>query len=105
MNIPKRGYVGVGRVVETSKMVKDFMVEHKGKQTPILELDLVGNELGMNKDDPEKSNYAVRIEWIATVPRKEAYWEKGLFASQHTACKLRNQFTIECLTQHFKLDD
>ena len=44
------------------------------------------------------------VEWIKTVPREQAYWEKGLFAIQHTACRLRNQFTLERLVQHFDLD-
>jgi hypothetical protein len=32
----------------------------------------------------------VGVECTKTVPRDEAYWEKGLFAIQHTACRLRN---------------
>ncbi len=46
-----------------------------------------------------------RSPWTKTVAREEAYWEMGLFAIQHNACKLRNQFTIERLTQHFGLED
>ena len=49
--------------------------------------------------------YLVRVEWIKSVPKSEAYWEKGLFAIQHTACRLTNRFTIEKLTEHFALDD
>lgn len=105
VNIPKSGYVGVGRVTKTACMVKDFTVEYQGKETPILELDLVGKDLGDNKDDPELSYYAVGVEWLVAVPREEAYWEKGLFAIQHIACKMRSQFTIERLTQHFQLED
>ena len=36
---------------------------------------------------------------------KNTFWEKGLFAVQHTACRLRNQFTLERLTKHFQLDE
>jgi len=35
----------------------------------------------------------------------EAYWEKGLFALQHTACRLTSSFTIEKVSQHFDLTD
>jgi len=28
-----------------------------------------------------------------------------MFAVQHTACRLRNRFTIERLVKHFGLDD
>ena len=47
---------------------------------------------------------AVRVEWIRTVPREQAVKEKGLFANQNSACKLRNSFTLERLTERFALD-
>ncbi|MBV10594.1 MAG: recombinase RecB [Rubinisphaera sp.] len=105
VNIPKVGYVGVGIVKETSVMVKDFKVEVDGRMKPILECDLIGKQLGNNSDNPDLSNYAVRVDWIKTLPRDQAYWEKGLFAQQNTACKLRSQFTIERLVKHFGLEE
>lgn len=105
VNIPKTGYVGVGLVREPSVMVKDFKVEVDGRMVPLLDCPLVGKELGNNRDNAELSNYAVRVEWIKAVPREQAYWEKGLFAIQHTACKMRSQFTIEKLSKHFGLEE
>ena len=105
VNIPKRGYVGVGVVKEKSCPVKDFRVKVGGKLIPILKAPLIAKEMGKNANDLETCPYLVRVEWIKAVTREEAYWEKGLFAIQHTACRLRNQFTIEKLTQHFGLDD
>jgi hypothetical protein len=32
-------------------------------------------------------------------------WEKGLFAIQHTACRLRSSFTIERIVKHFGIED
>lgn len=58
-----------------------------------------------NADDLDLCEYLVRIEWIKEVPRDEAYWEEGLFALQHTACRLTSSFTIERLSQHFGLED
>jgi hypothetical protein len=46
----------------------------------------------------------VGIEWVHSAPRTEAVWEQGMFANQNTACRMRSQFTIERLTEHFKLD-
>lgn len=105
VNIPKTGYVGVGIVKEPSVMMKDFQVEVDGRMTPILDCPLVADKQAHNYDNPELSYYAVRVEWIKAVPREQAYWEKGLFAQQNTACKLRNQFTIERLCQRFNLED
>jgi hypothetical protein len=107
VNIPGVGfgYVGVGTVTETSVPIKDFKVNLGDKEVPILKAPLVATQMGKNADDPEMCHYLVRVEWIKAVPREEAYWEKGLFASQHTACRLRNQFTIERLTRHFGIED
>ncbi len=83
----------------------DFEGSFDGVATPILEAPLKAPDVGKNKDDPELCEYMVAVSWLKTVPREEAYWEKGLFAVQHTACRLRNQFTIERLTRHFGLED
>jgi len=101
--VPKTGYVGVGIVKETSVPVRDFMVNLNGKPTPILEAPIKAPNLGKNADNLELSEYLVRVDWIKTVTTEQAYWEKGLFAKQHTACRLKNRFTIERLSEHFDL--
>lgn len=103
--VPKSGYVGVGIVKETAIRVKDFMVEDDGIEKPILEMPLTAPNMAKNSEDEELSEYLVRIEWVKTVPIEKAIWEKGMFANQNSACKLRNKFTLERLTQLFGLDD
>ena len=103
--IPKTGYVGVGIVQEPSVPVKEFKVVVDGQQIPILDAPLVAKNMGHDADDLENCDYLVRVEWIKTVAREEAYWEKGLFAKQHTCCRLRNRFTLERLVRHFDLDE
>lgn len=105
VNIPQRGYVGVGIVKEKTVPVKEFKVELDGKLIPLLDAPLEAKEMGKHADDPDKRAMLVRVEWIKAVSREEAYWEKGMFAIQHTVCRMRNQFTIERLTQHFELDN
>ena len=105
VNIPGTGYVGVGTVKESAVTVKDFKVALDGKESPILDAPLVAPSMSENADDPDLSEYLVRVDWIKAVPRSEAFWEKGLFAIQHTACRLTRSFTIERLSQHFGLDD
>ncbi|MFN0199525.1 MAG: DUF91 domain-containing protein [Planctomycetaceae bacterium] len=104
VNIPKTGYVGVGVVKEPAVPVKDFKVTDN-EMTPILQVPLSAPKMDENADDPDLCEYLVRVEWIKALPRTEAYWEKGLFALQHTACRLTSSFTIERLSQHFDLDD
>lgn len=104
VHIPKTGYVGVGKVTESAQRVSDFKVEVDGKTIPILEAPLVATQMGKNADDPDKSEYVVRVEWIKTHDREDAFWEKGMFANQNSAAKMRNQFTLERLIDHFGLD-
>jgi len=114
VNIPKTGYVGVGTVTEEAVPVNDFKVpkiQVPGQthglelEIPILQAPLVATKMGENASDPELCEHLVRVKWIKAVPRDEAYWEKGLFALQHTACRLTSSFTIERLSQHFGLED
>lgn len=49
--------------------------------------------------------YVVPVEWMVAVPKDEAFWVKGMFAKQHSACKLRDEFTLEKLRDHFGIDD
>lgn len=105
VNIPRTGYVGVGVVKDTVVPIKDFKVSLEGQEVPILEVPLTAPKMDENVGDPDLCEYLVRVEWIKTVPRSAAYWERGLFAIQHTACRMTSSFTIERLSQHFGLDD
>jgi hypothetical protein len=112
VNIPKAGYVGVGIVKEPAVPVSEFKVDNSllvgsanssGEAIALLDAPLQAPNMGEHSDDPDLSEYVVRIDWIKAVPKSEAYWEKGLFAIQHTACRLASRFTIERLSQHFGL--
>lgn len=106
VNIPKTGFVGVGEVIDAVKPVNEFMVVENGVELPILDADgLRAKNFGHNNDDPTMCEHLVRVKWLKTLDRTLAYWEKGLFASQHSACKLRNSDTIERLCQHFGIKD
>jgi hypothetical protein len=102
--IPKTGYVGVGIVQETVVPIKDFTVQIDGMQIPLIEADLEVS-MDIDIDDPDLCEYVVRVEWQKTVSKTQAYWEKGMFANQNSACKLRNQFTLEKLAKFFEIDD
>jgi hypothetical protein len=104
--IPKKGYVGVGTVTESAVRVRDFKVAVDGVEKPILDVgDLEASSMGENADDPELSEYLVRVEWLETLPAQEAFWEKGMYANQNSATKLRNKFTLDRLAEHFGLSD
>lgn len=105
VNIPGTGYVGVGTVVDTSVPVNEFTVNVDGKELPILEAPLKADEMDCFVGDDDKVERLVRVKWIETVPRGEAYRFKGMYGNQNTVTKLRNRFTLERLVEHFGLDD
>ena len=61
--------------------------------------------MGEYADDSERSERLVRVEWLKTLPAKEAVQEKGMYANPNSATKLRNKFTLDKLTEYFALDD
>ena len=108
VHIPKQGFVGVGEVVETVVPVKEFTVELDGQRIPILDAPLRAPAMGNRADDPEMSEYLVRVNWLKTVSESEAIWEQGMFANQNTACRLqgeKGEFTIVRVSEHFGLDE
>lgn len=104
--IPKTGYVGVGTVMESAVPVRDFVVTvDGGKTVPILDAPLKAQSMGHDADDLAHCEHLVRVDWQRTVPVSEAVWEKGMFANQNSACRLRNKFTLDTLVQRFGLTD
>ncbi|CAN5554471.1 hypothetical protein BH20ACI3_BH20ACI3_30300 [soil metagenome] len=109
-DLSKLKFVGRGIYAErfrsgTNLALLDRDVREFDFEIPILQAPLVAPKMDENADDPDLCEYLVRVEWIKAVPRTEAYWERGLFALQHTACRMTSSFTIERLSLHFGLDD
>ena len=103
--IPQTGYVGVGKVTGPAMRFADAHVPIDGESVLLADQKLTGSYThagGQTEDDDE---WVVPVAWIKTVPQQDAYREKGLFANQHSACKLRQEFTLERLAQHFGIHD
>jgi hypothetical protein len=101
--IPKIGYVGVGEVTARAVAVGDFEVEVDGVTMPILKAPHETPDLGDEADDPERCEYMARVRWIDVRPRKQAVWEKGMFANQNVVAKLRHPFTLQRLAEVFRV--
>jgi hypothetical protein len=102
--IPGSGYVGVGTVTAEAVRVSDFSVEVDGASVNILNAPgLKATNMGWEAEDPEQSEYLVRVDWIDVQPREDAFWEKGMFANQNVVAKLRQPFTLQRLADHFDL--
>jgi hypothetical protein len=92
-------------VKDNAVPIKDFKVLLEDQEVPILRVPLVASKMSENADNLDLCEYLVRVEWLKIFPKNSAYWEKGLFAIQHTACRMTSSFTIKRLSQHFGLDD
>ena len=103
VNIPKTGYVGVGTVTGPAVKFNDAEVTADGGQRKLADCPLNGTYQRADQTD-DTAEFVVPVQWITTRPRAEAVWQSGMFANQHSACRLRNKFTIERLTDHFTLD-
>lgn len=103
VNIPQTGYVGVGTVAGPAVRFSDARVVVNGEASPLATQALAGSYPHRDAASDDDSEWVVPIKWSHTVPGKDAYWEKGLFANQNSACKLRQEFTLDRLAQHFDI--
>jgi hypothetical protein len=102
--LPGKGYVGVGFVTGPVTPAVEWNVETPDGPRLLLDLPLQGTDMARNADDPDLREYIVPVNWLKTLPREEAYREKGMFAKQNTVCRLANAFTLERLVRRFELD-
>lgn len=103
VNIPGTGYVAVGRTLKPAERFETASVLRDGAWVPLAEQGLAGTYRHAGEADDDNAEWTVPVDWLDARPASEAYWEKGMFASQHSACKLRQEFTLERLTAHFGL--
>lgn len=87
VNIPKRGYVGVGEVLESVQPASTFTVESDSGPRLAMEVVKHGEKYRAAADDPERSEYFVRVKWLDTLDAGRAFYEVGLFGNQNTVCQ------------------
>jgi hypothetical protein len=94
VNLPGRGYVGVGTVTGTPASARDFRVMVDGQQVPITQVPLNAPNLAataaLEDDDTE---WFVPVSWIKTLPAQEAIGFKGRYGNQNSATKLTHTLT------------
>ncbi|PEE40544.1 endonuclease NucS domain-containing protein [Bacillus pseudomycoides] len=103
--IPKSGYVGVGKVIQGVKPIQDATIKIGNEHKKLTDLSLRAPEMLHDLDDNELCEHVVLIEWIKCIPKEGAFWIKGLKANQNSAYKLRSQYTIEKVLEHFEIEE
>ena len=105
--VPGSGYVGVGVTLAEAKRFDAALVQRDGGWIPLAQQELRGNyqhvEPGQTETD-DISEWVLPVRWLAAVPLAGVYNEPGLFYNPNTSCKLRQEFTLERLADHFGLD-
>ncbi len=110
VNVPGKGYVGVGIVQDKVVIADEFTVaDGRGRQVPITSMhDRLKNPTRSGTDDPENAEYFVRVNWLKTVSVDEAIKEKGFFGNQNTVARPRAakwRSTIDRLKTRFGVKD
>ena len=106
VNIPKTGYVGVGKVIGEIQQAKDVLFSVDGKQAGFAGLPVKGDYL-YSSEDADNAEYVVKIEWIKTVSEANAEKELGFFGNQNTVCRPKAQrweYTVERLKKIWNID-
>jgi hypothetical protein len=91
-HIPRVGYVGVGEVLAPVVPVGD---------TGLLEEELEAPAMDRAIDDPERREYVVRVRWLESVEREDAFWIPGLYANENSVTRLRDIWTLQRLCEAF----
>lgn len=98
------GFVGIGQIKERARPVREVIIN--GKR--LLDYTLKSKTLGANAESDELSEYVATINWVSTLPRTEAKWEKksNLFTTQLVRASLEGQpSTIKFLEKEFGIDN
>ena len=100
------GYVGIAEVTGEMSLARDARVEIGGRVVPFGELPEVPEgykQYVLTNDDLESAERVVPVEWLGIRNLDQAVWEKGMFSSQLTACRLRDEHTITKVESAFGL--
>lgn len=104
VNVAPMRYVAVGRVLGPATRFEDAKVRVGDEWLPLADQTLQGSYDSNPDTDDDRAEWVVPIEWAEARSLDAGYWDKGMFASQHSACKLRQEFTLERLADHFGID-
>lgn len=105
--VGKAGYVGVGVVTGEMIPARDATVEIDGRKASLIEapgVDAAFVERARSHDE-EVTEMVVPVRWDQAVEVFEAVSEPGLFASQVTVCKLRDERTLQTVAERFGIAD
>lgn len=87
VNIPRIGYVGVGKVEESVNKADKVFFEVNGQMKNLYDITSKGTYMKDYIEDEDKAEYIVKVKWVKTVSKEKAIRETGFFGNQNTVCK------------------
>lgn len=93
------GYIGYGIVTAEARPAAEFMTP----DGPLFDQPLSEPRVKRLGEPQENAEHAVGIEWRKTVDPAQAKRFKGAFANQNIVCKLRDEATVDFLTEQFEV--
>jgi hypothetical protein len=100
VNLPGRGYVGVGVVAGKAVPARDFKVSVNGQRVPLVEAPHQAPNLATAAaQDDEETEWVVPVSWVKTVPPEQAISFKGRYGNQNIATKLTHTLTRETVLE------
>ncbi|MEV7428314.1 hypothetical protein AB0N29_01735 [Nocardioides sp. NPDC092400] len=106
--IPGQGYVAVGETFAPAARFDQAQILIDGAWAPLAEQQLNApyrHAPDGELETDELAEWVVPVRWVEARPADEAFREPGMFASQHSACKLRQEYTLKRLAEHFDLSE
>jgi hypothetical protein len=106
VKIPRRGFVGVGRVTGHAQPVGEFQVPTPEGNVRLLDIGK-GPHYDILKqfaDDADKCEWFVPVRWLQVVQTENAIDETGMVGFRHTVCRPREPewcSTVERLKELF----
>lgn len=106
VNLPGRGYVGVGVVAGKAVRASEFAVSVNGQQVPLIEAPHEAPNLAaVGAQDDEETEWVVPVSWVKTLPREQAIGFKGRYGSQNSATKLTDVLTRETVLERLGITE
>lgn len=105
VHVPGTGYVAVGTTQGEAQRFDEAHVRVHGDWVRLASQELRGSYDNSRTEatDEDLAEYVIPVDWTVAVPLSEAFWVRGMFANQNSACKLRQEFTLQNLGEHFEL--
>lgn len=85
VNIPQKGFVGVGIVLEEAVQASNASITINGASKRMTDLPLKGDYFYTT--DSDDAEYIVTVKWLHTVPEHNAAKEVGFFGNQNSVCR------------------